>query len=642
MKEFNASVFNENLKIAQDLLDQSQNTSYNPILLLEDFYQKLGQFPLLVESIDILPTTIDVYKNIILQLPYKDLQTSVDFIFNKYPNLITRDSYLIVSVIKDKPQSARYFFDKIYNTLIDQFNAEGAIGNSTHGLLSILCFGIMQNSQPENVDYFLNRIFELPPLILDVLSRLVSRLYANIPVSRHRIFDFIIKRTSSAEELIDLYSNLAEIIKVDISIAETCLTLVEKHLESSLLNYKTVSQMIKIVGYLTDFPEYKDRATELLKKITTKKSFMTINNLRDAARKLGNTEELRSTVRYGKRVKKTEENPLGWIDIKEIPVTEPCVFILGGDGSNTPKAANGYMKSVEALLNKNGLNDGVGIYSVVYNFGDTKNDSKFAFNEHAARQLLMQQRGHTLDNTPKSESIDDIDPRYIRQIFDAVFLPRISKDGKKISVSDALKNIRNITILAHCHGAYTFLKIEELMQQTMVDLGYNSTERASIQKQLLCVAYAPYCPLGVSKSTFISFASTRDYDVKHYNLFEKHIRNIIKPDGIGLSWFPDKRGNIFLVPQIYNGEYGEDHNFHGYSLDNSELSEDGRALIIFESNAITNGVKSSISNATLPEIKELVTSGDKDLEMKFEQAVRNGNKGYNQILENVRSSHMSK
>ena len=636
MEQFSAKAFEENLKIANELLGKVQSGQYSAEQLLREFYEILEKFPLVVESTDILPTTTDAYKNIILQLPYTDLQHSVNFMLDNYKMVVIKNSDLIASIVKKEPKSAKWIFDKVYKILTDQFSANG-VDNSTYGLLSILCYGIMRYVQSGQLNYFFDKLFELPEPVLNMLiSQFASRLYADFPIARNKIFDFMLNHADTADGLVNLYINLTNIIKIDNSVATTCMNLVEKDLDNPLLNHKSASQMIKLIGFLTDSPEYKDRAAEILKKITAKKSVMSIESLRDAARKLGNTEELRSTVRYGKRVKKTETNTVGYVAVDKISIDEPCVLVLGGDGSNTPKAANGYMKQIESLLQANNIDDTVGIYSVVYSFGDSRTDKKFAFNEYVARKILMRQKGHSLGNDIKSESVDDIDPRYVHQIFETVFLPRISRDGVKLSVDEAIKNIRNITIVAHCHGAYTFLKIEDLMQQKMLELGYKPEECASIQKELLCVAYAPYCPLGVSKSTLISFASARDYDVKHYNQFEAHIRAIIKPDGIGLSWFPDKLGNVFLVPQIYTGEYAEDHNFHGYDLNKTDISEDGRKLIIFEGNAIVNGVKRSMSHTTIPSVKDLVAGGDKELEADFDRAVQNGKFAYEKILERIK------
>ena len=84
----------------------------------------------------------------------------------------------------------------------------------------------------------------------------------------------------------------------------------------------------------------------------------------------------------------------------------------------------------------------------------------------------------------------------------------------------------------------------------MKELGYSRQEQAQIQKELLCVAHAPFAPLGVSKSTMISFVSAQDWEIRHYNNFEKEIRPLSKNNKVLLSYFPDKKGEMFLAPSL--------------------------------------------------------------------------------------------
>ena len=157
---------------------------------------------------------------------------------------------------------------------------------------------------------------------------------------------------------------------------------------------------------------------------------------------------------------------------------------------------------------------------------------------------------------------DTLHPRYVDDLFDKALLNRISdKNGKRLSTDEACAKIRKLTIVAHCHGAYTFLKLEEKMQKKMQELGYSAEERAKIQHEMLCVAHAPYAPLGVSKSTMISFASAQDLKINHHNNFETEIRAMSKNNEVMLSYFPGKQGELFLTPSM--GEDVEEHNFLG-------------------------------------------------------------------------------
>lgn len=254
---------------------------------------------------------------------------------------------------------------------------------------------------------------------------------------------------------------------------------------------------------------------------------------------------------------------------------------------------------------------GVKLYAEYHDFGDEKRDPVHAFNDGIARIALMKQHGRHAKQEIKP-NFDDLHPQYVEQIFKSVFLPRISCDGKRLDFETACKNIRNITVVAHCHGGYTFLKIEELMQQALKDLGYSAYERLEIQKQLLCIAHAPYCPLGVSKSTMISFISASDYNMHSYNQFEQMLRNLPK---IPLSWFAGQHGNVFITKKLYTPMYHSDtdspeHNFYGYDIKEQELTPYGAIMTRFAGNALKNGLAGALAGKPIGTVRELVTGGD--------------------------------
>lgn len=62
----------------------------------------------------------------------------------------------------------------------------------------------------------------------------------------------------------------------------------------------------------------------------------------------------------------------------------------------------------------------------------------------------------------------------------------------------------------------------------------------------------------------------------------------------------------------------------------------------FERNAIVNGVQSSIKHTYIPDVKELVTGGDKNLEELFDQAKEDGNRAYEKMLENIKLSMLKR
>ena len=224
-----------------------------------------------------------------------------------------------------------------------------------------------------------------------------------------------------------------------------------------------------------------------------------------------------SSVKIGLRTTKTEDNPNGYITIENIPNDEVCVLYLGGDGSTDDKAANGYAKIIENEI-LDTVNTSIPVYSITYNFEDNKQSisRRLEFIKHRTEVLLSDER---LNKTISQASNEDYAPKYIDELFEKTILPRIStyKGKGKLSTEEACKRIRKLNIVAHCHGGYVAHKLEEKMQQTMSELGYNDKERKSIQSQLLIIGHAPACPLGISKSQFISFKSIYDEQVPQAN-----------------------------------------------------------------------------------------------------------------------------
>ena len=254
----------------------------------------------------------------------------------------------------------------------------------------------------------------------------------------------------------------------------------------------------------------------------------------------------------------------------------------------------------------------------------------------SAKQLAYVQKAQTLSGKDvlNDENPEISNPEYIDRLFEKTILYRISENGQKLPVEEAQRRIRKLNIVAHCHGAYVFLKLEEIMQQKLKDLGYTPKEASDIQKQLLCVAYAPYAPLGVSKSTMISFASAKDTEIWHQNTFHQQIRDLNQKGELNFSYFPDKKGDIFVAPSVIKNEKEElEHNFSNCISPYHELTKDGQNMLRFSRNAIVNGIKSSILNIPLGNIQSLVCGENLTAREIFQQALENGLKTYQNMLQ---------
>ncbi len=367
-----------------------------------------------------------------------------------------------------------------------------------------------------------------------------------------------------------------------------------------------------------------------------------------------------SSIEIGKRTDKTEDNPYGYVKVDSIPKDEICVLYIGGDGTTTDKAANGYAKII-----KNEILDEIStetpVYSIKYDFdGHNKSLARQIANIKHRTEVLRSKAD--IEKTLSKATDEEYNPQYVDELFEKVILPRITlHNGKgKLSVEEACKRIRKLNIVAHCHGAYTALKLEEKMQEAMTLIGYNNDERKKIQSQLLVVAHAPACALGVSKSQFVSFKSVYDSNTPlKNNFFDKYIesrkaeerrrfvaeedQNIDKIEqnrwfDLKPCFFAGKQGNLFLIKQKYEWIEGEgpfminsdEHNNVQYK-DKSQTKE-GRMMAYFAKTILENGIKNSLQQddgfMPLPPIEDLILSGNPEIQEKeqsaFEKMKQNG------------------
>ena len=615
-----------------ELATVANETNVDIQKLLNKFYKELKE----IEKVnycngDIKPEVESAYRSILLRLPYDDAKESFCYVFDNYNIII--EPMTVFALVSRYQQMRDFIFDKIYTVIINESANKNDDFFNKNFLFLEMC---LRNANEENQRKLLDKIFSFPKNILKILySYLMPNLYVALPKFQKEIFDFIVSypNLNTKFGLVSLYYNLSRIVEIDYKIVPTSLKLIEEHISNPKLDKEVVEYIIKILKPIYMFPEYRERTIEIFEKIKENNSLYTLDNARSIARITGDTQILRSTFMLGKRVEKTSKNPFGFMWVREIPVDEPSVLFLGGNGTINVKSANGYMNDVEGLLKNKNIKEDIGIYCVIYNFGDETHDPKYAFHDDLARNIYMYQNGRRRAKTRKIPNEEDKNPHYIELLFKNVFLPRLSHDGHKISVEQAIKNIRNINIVAHCHGGYTFLKLEEEMQKKMAELGYTKEEMSAIQKQLLCVGFAPFCPLGISKSTFISFATAKDTESRYYNYFDSVGRKIILEEKPEISFFPEKQGNVFIVSDTCNGTTNQEHGFCLKGSDSFQnLSKEGIDLIELESNAIVNGIRSSLSHTNLPSVKELVAGDDKDLLSLFYQANVNGKDVYEKML----------
>ena len=367
-----------------------------------------------------------------------------------------------------------------------------------------------------------------------------------------------------------------------------------------------------------------------------------------------------SSIEIGKRTDKTEDNPYGYVKVDSIPKDEVCVLYIGGGGTTTDKAANGYAKIIKnEILDE--ISAEIPVYSVKYSF-DGHNRSLARQIANIKHRTEVLRSNADIEKTLSKATDEEYNPKYVDELFEKVILPRITlRNGKgKLSVDEACKRIRKLNIVAHCHGAYTTLKLEEKMQAAMKELGYSERDRKKIQSQLLVIAQAPACPLGISKSEFISFKSVYDGNIPlKNNFFDRYIEIRKREEGrrfdaeesknkegiennrwfdLKPCFFAKKQGNLFLIKQKYDwyedcGPFlinEEEHN--NVHFKDKNQTKDGRLMAYYAKTILQNGIENSLQQdgefVPLPPIEDLILSGNPERQEKeqsmFEQMKQNG------------------
>ena len=571
---------------------------------------------------------IKIFAEIFKKSSKSQIQKIVDTLHNKNLDNLLKDC----NVASQAPAAVEICF----NTLLSQVPtaSENDLGMLSSAVAGYLSYAI-DDELPKMIEQ-VNAQKSYPSFWEKVVSK-YGQLYAQKSALREKLWDTMCQDARYGA----LYTNLAAVATADESKIDTILQIIGAKITDVRQDASDLTIAYKALGQISKISQNHLEEINTLFERGLQNTQNNENSKKMAYRMQGKVEELKSSISLGQRVDKTENNPFGFKKIDTIQPDDICILYLGGDGTLTDKQANAYLSSTQKLLEDNLSQEDfqkVSLYAPVYNFGEW-DDRYLVFNGNLARTKLMQDY-HRKIKISKLLNEDTLHPRYINQLFNQVFLPRISdENGEKLSTDKACRNIRKLNIVAHCHGAYTFLKLEEKMQQKMAELGYSVQDCSKIQRQLLCITQAPYAPLGVSKSTMISFASAKDDDVSHYNNFETEIRRMSINNDVLFSYFPGKQGELFLVPSM--GDAVDQHNFIGYDPKQQGLSPEGQALTIFIGNAIVNGVKHSISNSEelLPSTKELVCGSNKNAQKCFERLKENGAKMW-QIMSSNAAAHL--
>ncbi len=160
----------------------------------------------------------------------------------------------------------------------------------------------------------------------------------------------------------------------------------------------------------------------------------------------------------GRRIDKPEENNWEELSLNDFRVLRPTILVLGGRGTNSNKDTCGYLKIVESLIGV--FKEDVDLVGICYNDGTANSN----FEERNIAKMVLN-----------------------------LFMPLVlNSDGKRLSVNEACKNMRKVTIFAHCYGVYIANEITERFMDEMNYKGFTYEEQLKILSNVFMIGYASW------------------------------------------------------------------------------------------------------------------------------------------------------
>ena len=361
-------------------------------------------------------------------------------------------------------------------------------------------------------------------------------------------------------------------------------------------------------------------------------------------------EEIRkgnSFAFLAERCETSEKAPFRIRVAQPIEPDEVCVLILPPSNGRkfSLKGHNGMLKRVDNFVKNNPEFNGgdVRVCMAVCHFGNFHEDK-------IARDSLWYEltSPHYFEefksDIPEVSREEILNPQYIEDIFNMAILPRISKDDGKSRVEQqqALRNIRKLNLITRCHSGYVAMKLEQLMNKKMDELGYSKGEQKQIKSQMMVLCYNPDCPKSLSEFYMVSIESAQDSHNKYNNYMREWL--LMAPKDFGVCYMPKNWGRTLMCSQIdkygiegnpprqrklmsaeewFNGtakakttdEIGE-HDWIGFEP-TSNMSKAACKMQKFANNILINAVKNSLSQdetgfVPLPKIQNLAASNGRE------------------------------
>lgn len=248
------------------------------------------------------------------------------------------------------------------------------------------------------------------------------------------------------------------------------------------------------------------------------------------------------------RCPRSEENPYN-IKLCKPDLNRATVVLLGGtvDERNALRLSNGFLKKIDDFVFNicSFEKKDAQVCTAVCSFG------KYLNPDMARRLLYLYHKDHRayedqMQNFDKLEVLEYAVPNYVADLFEQLIMPRLCDEKQNLLPFDiALQRVSKLVVIAYCHGAYTWMKLEEQINLLLTGINYTNRQKKRLLKSIIVVAYSPDCPLGYSKAQFISFSSASDLSIQHGNGFIRYVHRNMFVEDFGLSYLSGKLGRAF-------------------------------------------------------------------------------------------------
>jgi len=289
-------------------------------------------------------------------------------------------------------------------------------------------------------------------------------------------------------------------------------------------------------------------------------------------------------------------------------------MILGGENTHLAQIAYSYFRSIKDTLENNKITSGLNLYSVYYDFGSspTCRDGNFdrlsLFYKFRDPQRLAEMSGISETELATSYPLYGSEPQYINDIYKIALQPRLyTKNGQLLSTEQIAKNLRNMIVFTHCHGAYVVRMLEQKMLADPI-LGAQLLQTPKLLQNLLVINHEPFAPLEKCKFTSLSFGSASDRQAGLYTELDYQMKSA--PDRCAPAFFGPEFGNIMIADQLKH-DICDEHShigLRGSEFTDAKLTRNGKLLFTTERNALLKGVRAMLKGKPMPTIPQMLTT----------------------------------